>query len=110
MKLLSSILSLPFLLVIIAGIQPVAADDASCMRMPCLGKCISKEEARGKVFPMHCLQQHVCYEGVECTRLEDGRCGWKETPALAACIADKSANAFPHVLIQKNDTAKPVKP
>ena len=77
----------------IAPIKQAQADDPSCMRMPCLGKCMSREEAQGKVFPAYCLQQYSCYEGVECTVLGEGKCGWKETPELAACLADKSQNA-----------------
>ena len=76
--------------VLLTGIQYAEADDPSCVRIPCLGQCISKEEAAGKVTPMLCMQAYTCYNNVECTRLDDGKCGWKETPELKDCLAAKS--------------------
>ena len=101
MKHISSIGFFLAILILICAIQPAGADDASCVRMPCLGKCMSKEDVAGKAFPMFCMQQSACYKDVECTRLDDGKCGWKETPELTACLADKSNNAPTPMPIQK---------
>lgn len=82
-----------FLAIMIIGAAPLSAtaeDDPGCVRLSCLGKCISKEEAEGKAIPMLCMRQYSCYNGVDCAKLEDGKCGWKETPQLKACLAEKS--------------------
>lgn len=74
---------------------PARTDDDACVRMPCLGKCLSREETKGRAFPMLCMQQYACYEGVECAKGDDGKCGWKETPKMQACLKDKTAFAPP---------------
>jgi len=54
---------------------------AGCSRQECsdnpalLTTCIWKPE-------------YVCYRDATCERQDDGACGWTETPALDACIAD----------------------
>ncbi len=69
-----------------AGAQ---ADDSACMRINCLGKCVSRAEMEGKAIPALCMRQAQCYNDVECTVLADGKCGWKETPEMKACLADR---------------------
>jgi len=81
-------------LIAVLALMPVvppamAADDPSCMRLPCLGKCASRKDMEGKAIPMLCMRHSSCYNNVDCTILDDGKCGWKETPELAACLADK---------------------
>lgn len=36
--------------------------------------------------------EYACYQGATCTRQADGVCGWTETAALTACIADARTN------------------
>jgi hypothetical protein len=78
-----------------------AEDDPSCVRMPCLGKCMSKEDTEGKAFPMLCLAQSACYDHVDCTKRDDGSCGWKGTPELDACIVEKSKLPFAPMQMQR---------
>jgi len=76
------------LLAVIGFSLQAMADDESCVRMECLGKCFNLEDTEGKAFSMLCLQQSICYRGVECAKLDDGNCGWVQTPELDACLAD----------------------
>jgi hypothetical protein len=92
MKYHPSIRFLIAVLAMVAAIPCAKADGSSCVSIPCLGKCISKEEAAGKAIAMLCMRQSACYKDAECTRLAGGECGWKETPELAACLADTSKN------------------
>lgn len=71
------------------------ADDPDCVRNNCLGTCISKQEALGKRVPMFCKPQYVCYKDVECVKLDNGKCGWKETPQMKACITEKTKAVTP---------------
>jgi hypothetical protein len=87
--------SCALLLIAVLALMPIvppamATDDPSCMRLPCLGKCASRKDMEGKAIPMLCMRQSNCYNNVDCTILDDGKCGWKGTPELAACLADKS--------------------
>lgn len=70
------------------------ADDGKCVRNNCLGTCISIKEALGKPVPMLCKQDYVCYQDVECMQLDNGKCGWKETPQMKACLAEKAAEVL----------------
>lgn len=85
------------ILVLAAGGLPFPglADDPSCARIDCLGKCVSKEDRNHMAIPMLCMQSYRCYKNIDCTVLEDGKCGWKKTPEFDECIAKLPANPVP---------------
>ncbi len=84
-----------FFLIVFLIAGNACADDIDCVRNNCLGTCITKEEALHKIMPMICMAQYSCYQDAECLKLENGKCGWKETPQLKACIAEKTKAAPP---------------
>ena len=65
------------------------ADDPGCVRNNCMGTCLGKDEA-GFARSHVCRPDYVCYQNVDCTILDNGKCGWKVTPQLQACLAEKS--------------------
>ena len=79
-------------LILLSGVLSARADDGQCVRNNCLGTCISKQEALGKMVPMICHQNYVCYQDVECMKLDSGKCGWKETAELKSCLAEKAVS------------------
>jgi hypothetical protein len=67
-------------------------------KAPALGKCYvggcsSQVCSDREDIITNCLYMEVyaCYQGAACERQSDGKCGWTETPALKACVAEKSS-------------------
>lgn len=67
--------------------KPVAA--AKCY----VGGCSSQICSDKPDVASTCIYREVyaCYQGAACERQSDGQCGWTQTPALKACVAEKSA-------------------
>ena len=84
-----------FFLCICAFASGGRADDHGCVRNNCMGTCITREEALGKMIPMICRAEFACYQDAECVKKEDGSCGWTETQQLKDCIAQKKKDAKP---------------
>lgn len=66
-------------------------DSPACARTGCGGE-VCAEAGAGVVSPCVVLPEHACYRDAECTRQPDGDCGFTDTAALRACLANPPAH------------------
>ncbi len=76
----------------VAEPQPVTNDSgpfvgAGCAVAGCSKEiCAEASEADGVVSSCVYLAQFACYKNARCERQSDGKCGWRQTAELQACI------------------------
>lgn len=62
-------------------------DGEGCVRGGCSGElCVAAGE--DAVSPCVWRPEFACYDDARCARRDDGSCGWVETEALRACLAN----------------------
>lgn len=66
--------------------------EAGCIASGCSGQlCVSDKagDGGGVVSTCEWTDAYGCYQQFgECTTLEDGKCGWKQTAKLKECLKD----------------------
>lgn len=58
-------------------------DAGACVRTGCSGQICADSDV---ITTCEYRPEYACYESATCERQADGRCGWTETPELAACL------------------------
>ncbi len=68
------------------GAGPVTCDPvaAACKRTGCSGQVCSDRDV---MTTCEYRAEYACYNSAICERGSSGECGWRQTPALAACLA-----------------------
>lgn len=69
---------------------PATAND--CVKTGCSGT-VCAEPGNEVVTTCEFKPEYACYRDATCERQADGTCGWTQTPALAACLANPPAGA-----------------
>lgn len=64
------------------------ATAAKCYVGGCSGQLCS--DTPGMASNCEFREVYACYQGAVCERQASGKCGWTETPALKACVAEKT--------------------
>lgn len=59
----------------------------ACIRTGC-SSTICTEPGNEQITTCEFKAEYACYQSAACERQADGRCGWTQTPELAACLAD----------------------
>jgi eight-cysteine-cluster-containing protein len=71
--------------------QPSAPDPApaagDCVKSGCSGT-VCTEPGNEMVTTCEFKAEYACYRDAACERQADGNCGWTQTPALTACLAN----------------------
>lgn len=62
------------------------AQSEGCFVGGCSSQICSDQE--GLISTCEFRPEYACYQQATCERQADGACGWTQTPALAACLAD----------------------
>ena len=56
-----------------------------CVKSGCSGT-VCTEPGNDVVTTCEFKPEYACYDSATCTRQSDGKCGWTQTPELAACL------------------------
>jgi len=64
---------------------PVAAND--CIKTGC-SATVCAEPGKDVMTTCEFKPEYACYSYTACERQGDGSCGWTQTPALTACLAN----------------------
>lgn len=64
---------------------PPTAND--CIKTGCSG-IVCAEPGKEVVTTCEYRAEYACYTDAACERQGDGSCGWTQTPALTACLAN----------------------
>lgn len=59
----------------------------ACVRSGCSGT-VCVEEGNEVITTCEFRPEYACYEKAACERQRSGECGWTETPAFQACLAE----------------------
>jgi hypothetical protein len=59
----------------------------ACIKTGCSGT-VCAEPGKDVVTTCEFRPEYACYNDAKCERQADGACGWTQTPALAACLAN----------------------
>ena len=70
-----------------AGNEPTTPAAGACERGGCGGE-LCHEPGEGRASICVARPEHACYRSATCERQPGGACGWTQTPALRACIAN----------------------
>jgi eight-cysteine-cluster-containing protein len=70
-----------------SGSAPVAND---CIKTGCSG-IVCAEPGNDVMTTCEFKNEYACYQTASCERQADGKCGWTQTDALKACIANPPA-------------------
>lgn len=71
-----------------SGSAPAPAGD--CIKTGCSG-IVCAEPGNDVMTTCEFKNEYACYQTAACERQADGTCGWTQTDALAACIANPPA-------------------
>jgi hypothetical protein len=75
---------------------PTTTTDAACVVGGCSGQLCTDATEGPAVSNCMYSPEYACYKTAKCERQATGQCGWTETPALAACLAQpKTAEPTP---------------
>ena len=69
------------------GSAPAAND---CIKTGCSG-IVCAEPGNEMMTTCEFKNEYACYQTAACERQADGKCGWTQTDALKACIANPPA-------------------
>jgi eight-cysteine-cluster-containing protein len=67
---------------------PPAAND--CIKTGCSGT-VCAEPGKDVMTTCEFKPEYACYRDAACERQGDGSCGWTQSPALTACLANPPA-------------------
>lgn len=67
--------------------QPPSSPDTRCKVTGCSGQLCSEEDL---ITTCEYRAEYTCYKDAECERQADGKCGWKQTDQLLACLKKAS--------------------
>ena len=67
----------------------------SCVRAGCSGElCVEATAANDLMTTCEFKPEYACYQEATCTFLEDGSCGFLQTPQLLECLENASQEVF----------------
>lgn len=67
------------------GAVPACIKDAPCVRTGCSGHVCADDH---RITTCEFRPEYACYQQAKCERQADGACGFTQTPALSACVAN----------------------
>lgn len=67
------------------GCKLVCPEDSGCKKTGCSGQICSDQDL-GSTCEWQ--DSYACYQTATCEKQADGKCGWTQTPALTACLAN----------------------
>lgn len=70
-----------------APTTPPPATASDCIKTGCSGT-VCAEPGKEVVTTCEYKAEYACYTDAACERQGDGSCGWTQTPALTACLAN----------------------
>ena len=73
--------------VTVVGKDP-APPKGACVKGGCSGQLCVEDGGPGGISTCEYREVYACYATAECARQKDGACGWTETEALTACVAN----------------------
>jgi hypothetical protein len=74
---------------------PIERNISGCIAAGCSGQLCIDRDSGGGYTTCEWKEEYACYRTAECTRQQDGKCGWTQTQELLACLG--KAGDYPYI-------------